>query len=309
MGPIGRRMVQEIDRRRGFQLVAAVDIDPGITGRDAADLAGLSPCGVPVAGSLDDVQTDADVACVTTTSSLRTAAPTIAACCERGLGVVSTCEELSFPWQTQRSTAHELDAAARRAGVAVLGTGVNPGFVMDLLPLVATGACSRVDRVRVERYQDAGRRRLPFQQKVGAGLTREEFDEKARDGLVRHVGLTESMHMIAHRMGWSVDRTADGVEPVIADGAVTGVHQVGRAWCRGRLVIELVFHAEVGYADPADRIIVDGDPPLRVVIPGGFHGDLATSAVVANCMPRVLDATPGLRTMIDITPLSWYGEG
>ena len=310
LGPIGQQMVQELDRRRAIELVASVDIDPEMRGRDSGEVAGLGrSLGVTVVGSLGDVQTSADVACVTTTSSLRAAARTIIACCERGLAVVSTCEELSYPWQTQPSLAREIDEAARDAGVAVLGTGVNPGFVMDLLPVVATGASSRVDSIRVERYQDAGLRRRPFQLKVGAGLTKEEFDEKARDGSIRHVGLTESMHMIAHRMGWSIDRTADGVEPVIGTKTVTGVHQVGRAWSGNRVVIELVFHAEVGLPDPADRIVVSGAPSFEVVVPGGFHGDQATGAIVANSMPRVLDAPPGLRTMIDIMPLSWYEEG
>src|SRR5260370_38033203 len=95
---------------------------------------------------------------------------------------------------------------AKKAKVALLATGVNPGFGMDALPIMMTAVCERVDRVVVNRVQDARIRRLPFQQKIGAGLTTEQFQKKADDGSVRHVGLTESIAMIADAPGWTLDR-------------------------------------------------------------------------------------------------------
>ncbi len=307
LGPIGQGIVKEIASRPGVELVGAVDVDPTLAGRDAGEICGLAePAGVTVVATLDEVEADADLACVTTSSSLAVVEPTLTACCSHGLAVVSTCEELSYPWRTAPAIAARMDEAARRAGVGIIATGVNPGFVMDLLPVVSTGICSRVDAIRVERYQDAGRRRLPFQKKVGAGLSRAEFEEKARAGEIRHVGLTESMHMIAARMGWDLEETSDEIEPACNRNEVRGVHQVGRAWCDGRMVIELVFHAELGLPDPADRVIVSGEPGFELLVPGGFHGDTATCAIAVNCMPLLRTARPGLRTMVDIDPVSCF---
>ncbi len=307
LGPIGQGIVREIASRPGVELVGAVDVDPTLAGRDAGEICGLpEPAGVKVVATLDEVEADADLACVTTSSSVAVVEPTLTACCAHGLAVVSTCEELSYPWRTAPAIAARIDDAARRAGVAVIATGVNPGFVMDLLPIVSTGVCSRVDAIRVERYQDASRRRLPFQNKVGAGLSRAEFEEKARAGEIRHVGLTESMHMIAARMGWNLEETSDEIAPACNKNEVRGVHQVGRAWCDRRMVIELVFHAELGLTDPADRVVVSGEPGFELLVPGGFHGDVATCAIAVNCMPLLRTARPGLRTMVDMDPVSCF---
>ena len=129
-----------------------------------------------------------------------------------------------------RSAIHEL---AKKAKVAVLGTGVNPGFVMDALPITLTGVCERVEALRVDRIQDARIRRLPFQQKIGAGLTREQFQKKVDDGSVRHVGLAESVSMIADALGWKLDKITDEIQPKIA--AETVAERVPRRRCRVRL--------------------------------------------------------------------------
>ena len=172
LGPIGQRMLQRIVAHPRLQLVGAVDVSPVWIGLDAGKVSGIAdPIGLPVVGSLEEVAAEAEVACVMTSSSLAAAAPTIQQCIARRLHVVSTCEELAFPHQTHPDIVQQLDAAAADAGVAILGTGVNPGYLMDLLPLTLTGVCERVDAIRVERYQDAGKRRLPFQLKVGATLS------------------------------------------------------------------------------------------------------------------------------------------
>ncbi len=343
LGPIGRRMVERIVAHPSLQLVGAVDIDPRKVGADVG--------GVKVVGSLADcVDAKADVAVVTTSSSLARCEGTFVEACGMGLGVVSTCEELSYPWppppegdpppegsshpeggshsegSATDQVARRIDQAAKQAGVAVLGTGVNPGFLMDLLPVVMTSVCQNVHAVRVERYQDAGKRRLPFQDKVGAGLTVEEFGYRVDAGRIRHVGLAESMRMIAARMGWHLTKTEDRIDPLIAHdpvdrpphariapGHVKGVHQVGEGWINDpthgpRKVIELIFHAEVGQAKPQDRIVIRGEPSVETVIPGGVHGDSATCSMAINTIRNVLAARPGLRTMIDIDPPGcWQG--
>jgi len=255
-----------------------------------------------------------------TPSSLRAAAPQVEELVEAGLHVVSTCEELSYPWLPHPELAARLDWQAKTRGVAVLATGVNPGFVMDLLPLVLSGVCESVESVFVSRIQDAAIRRVPFQQKIGAGLCLDEFDRKRQAGTLRHVGLTESMHMIATRLGWRLERTEEVLTPVVADreiksgyvpirpGTAAGVQQVGKGYCDGRAAITLVFRAAVGEPEPCDSVEIRGVPGFRAVIPGGIHGDTATCAIAVNALRSVFEAAPGLHTMADVAPVSYFSS-
>jgi 4-hydroxy-tetrahydrodipicolinate reductase len=189
---------------------------------------------------------------------------------------------------------------------------------MDFLPLVITSICKDVQKLTVERIQDAQFRRVPFQEKIGAGLTVLEFEEKSRAGNLRHVGLTESMHLIASGLGWKLERTEDIVEPVLASqrmvtetctigvGKALGVNQIGRAFVDNQEVITLVFRAAIGEPEPRDRIIVRGDPDIDMVISEGINGDIATCAIIVNAIPVVIQAPPGLRTMADIAPISFF---
>jgi 4-hydroxy-tetrahydrodipicolinate reductase len=249
-------------------------------------------------------------------SELAGIAPLLTKIAAAGVSVVSTCEELSYPWKTQPDLARQIDEQARSNGVAVLGTGINPGFLMDFLPTAATGLCRTVDSIVIERIQDASFRRLPFRQKIGAGLTPSEFEARTQAGKIRHVGLTESMHMVAARLGWEIGRTEDVVEPVIAEsdvkgddwivtaGHATGVQQTGRAFVGDREVLTLNFRAAVGQNAPHDSVHISGTPALNLTIPGGVNGDVGTCAVVANAIPVIANATPGLHTMVDLPPLS-----
>ncbi len=218
---------------------------------------------------------------------------------------------------TLPSISKEIDEAARRADVAVLGTGVNPGFMMDYLPVAVTAVCRSVERIRVERIQDASLRRIPFQEKIGAGLTLDAFEARVADGTLRHVGLTESMHLIASKMGWQLDRCEDIVEPIlareqvvtpgltVAPGRALGVHQIGRGFRGDEQVLHLEFRAAIGVPETYDRIVVEGDPNLEVKTVG-VRGDTATCAITVNSIPVIVKAPAGLHTMADIAPVSCY---
>ncbi|MEJ2234808.1 MAG: hypothetical protein P8X67_12855, partial [Syntrophobacterales bacterium] len=235
-----------------------------------------------------------------------------------GKNVVSTCEELMYPWITNPSLAKEIDVAAREQGISVLSTGVNPGFLMDFLPLVMTAVCRDVEKVTVERIQDAQYRRLPFQKKIGAGLTKGEFEERVKAGNLRHVGLTESMHLLASGLRWKLDRTEDIIEPVIASREVItanltiepdralGVNQIGRGYIGDKELITLVFRATIGEPEPRDRVLIQGTPSIDMAIEEGVNGDTATCAIIVNAIPVVIQAPPGLRTMADINPISFF---
>lgn len=315
LGPIGLAVTQTLLRRAGINLIGAVDLDPAKIGHDVGALAGDSECGVVVSGNPDEIPArDVDVAIVTTSSRLVDVADTLRRCIDAGWHVVSTCEELAYPWRTAPHLAAEIDSRARSAGVALLGTGVNPGFLMDILPALLTGVCSEVRRVRVERFQDAGRRRQPFQYKIGAGLSVGEFQRRCDAGHIGHVGFTESIHLIADSLGWPLDRVTDTIDPVTAtDGSysvdarsVIGLKQIATGYRNDESIIELELQAYVGHPDPRDRVMITGTPDVTWTASGGINGDIATCAMTVNALQVVLGARPGLRTMRDIPPLTWY---
>ena len=322
LGALGRGLTAYLLERPSLEIVGAVDPDPGLVGRDLGEVGGLDrKLGIEVSADLDGAPA-AEAAVVTTVSSLSAGLPLMRALVERGANIVSSCEELSYPWQTNPELSAEIDEMAKAAGVSVLGTGVNPGFLMDTLPVALTAVSRDVRKLTVLRYQDARPRRLPFQKKIGAGTTPEEFEEKKRSGVLRHVGLTESMHLIAARMGWRLDRTEDVIEPVIAEqevssqeitvkpGMAAGVFQIGRGYVGGEEKIRLEFRACLGEAEVQDTIILEGTPPLLFTAPEGVNGDVATCAILTNSIPVVVAAPPGLRTMADLPLVSWFaGSG
>lgn len=321
LGALGRMLTPYLIERPALEIVGAVDLDPSLIGRDLGDVAALGRnLGVSICGDVSKPFAGGPVhaALLTTVSDLAAAKPQIEALIAHRTNVISSCEELSFPWQTAPEASAEIDRLAREAGVSVLGTGVNPGFLMDILPTALTAICRDVQKLSVCRYQDARPRRLPFQQKIGAGLTVEEFEKKKASGALRHVGLTESMHLIASRLGWRLDRTEDIIEPIIAErevssdhitvqpGQAAGVHQLGLAYVGNEEKIRLDFRASLGEPDPQDTVIFGGVPELRFTVPGGINGDIATCSMLTNAIPTVIAAPPGLRTMADIPPPSWF---
>src|SRR6185369_1884860 len=233
--------------------------------------------------------------------------------------IVSTTEELAYPTAANLKYARAIHAAAKKAKAAVLGTGVNPGFTMDALPITLTGVCERVESIRVDRVQDARVRRLPFQQKIGTGLTREQFQKKVDDGSVRHVGLAESVSMIADAMGWKLDKITDEIEPKMATstvsseflavdaGYVCGLVQDGIGYRNGKPIITLHMEAYLGAPESYDQVEIIGSPNIKSKIAGGVHGDVATASITVNSIPKILEVAPGLHTMRDMPIPSYFG--
>ena len=322
IGPIGQKMVRYAVGRDCFNIVGAVDPDPDKAGKDLGELCGINPLGVIVSSNLDDAikSEKPEAAIVTTVSSVVAFESQIVELAKAKLHIVSTCEELFYPWKTQPELSKRIDEICRENGVVCLGTGVNPGYLMDLLPTVLTAPCQSVKKVEVWRIQDASVRRVPFQQKIGAGLTLEEFEIKRKSGTVRHVGLPESVDFIAKRFGWQLDANTESLEPVIAEkdintgyrpitkGMVCGVHQVGRGFVGDKEVITLNFKAAVGEPESYEQVRIDGEPAIQSRITGGVNGDIATCAITLNAVRSVLAASPGLKTMGDIPPVTFFTE-
>lgn len=322
LGPIGAAVARQITQRRGFQIVGAVDIDPSIAGRDIGDVieAGRK-LRVNVTADIGRTirATKPDVAVLCTSSSLQAVVPQFEDVIKRKVPIVTTTEEAAYPAWYSRRIAARLDAMARKAKVAILGTGVNPGFAMDALPIMLTAVCERVDRIEVQRVQDARVRRLPFQQKIGAGLTPEQFEQRVKSGHVRHVGFTESIQMIADAVGWRLDRVVDDVAPKIATatvasdllavdaGYVCGVIQTGAGYVKGEPKIQLRLEAYLGAPHAYESVLIEGSPRIHSTIDGGIHGDIATASMVVNSIPAVITAEPGFRTMRDMRLPSFFG--
>jgi len=322
LGPIGAAVARQVATRKGFTIVGGIDIDPAKLGQDLGDVVGLSKrlkirVTNDAAGALKREKPDVVVLC--TNSALGKVMPQIETVLKAKVPIVSTTEELSYPVGRNRRLAKKIDEMARRAKVAVLGTGVNPGFVMDALPIALTGICERVDSVRIDRIQDARVRRLPFQQKIGSGLTKAQFQKKVEDQSVRHVGLAESVTMIADAFGWKLDKVTDDIKPKIAQqtveseflavdpGYVCGIVQDGIGWKNGKALITLHMEAYLGAPESYDSVVIEGVPRIEQKISGGVHGDIATASITVNSIPKVMAAQPGLRTMRDMALPSWFG--
>src|SRR4029453_18272158 len=231
LGPIGAGVVRQVAERKGFRIVSAVDIDPAKVGRDLGDIASV---GRALRWKISDdlkktiKKTKPDVAVLCTSSSMKKVLPQIEEILKLRVPIVSTTEELAYPTKSNMKYARAIHQLAKKYKVAVLDTGVNPGFVMDALPIMLSGVWERVEWGRVARIQDARIRRLPFQQKIGAGLTREQFQAKVDDGSVRPVGLAESVSMIADAIGWKLDRISDEIYPKMASQTVSSEFAAGR---------------------------------------------------------------------------------
>ncbi|MDT8301074.1 MAG: hypothetical protein RQ760_06275 [Sedimentisphaerales bacterium] len=320
IGPIGQKMVRYAIGRGCFNIVGAVDPDPDKAGKDIGELCGLNPLGIIISSNLDEAikGEKPEAAIVTTVSSVVAFESQIVELAKAKLHIVSTCEELFYPWKTQPELSKRIDEICRENGVVCLGTGVNPGYLMDFLPTVLTAPCQSVKKVEVWRVQDASVRRIPFQQKIGAGLTLEEFEIKRKSGTLRHVGLSESVDFIAKRLGWQLDMNTESLEPVIAEqdintgykpitkGMACGVHQIGRGFVRDKEVITLNFKAAVGEPESYEQVHIDGEPAIQSKITGGVNGDIATCAITLNAVRSVLESSPGLMTMGDIAPVAFF---
>ena len=316
IGAIGADVVRLCLNRPEIEIVGAIDAHPSKAGLDLGEATNAGrTLGVTVAYEAEPLLKDvyADVVIHSTGSSLTTIYPQLMSIISSEKSVISSCEELAFPWVRYPDISRRLDRRARETGVRALGTGVNPGFVMDLLPLVLATACQQVRSVRVERVVDVGSRRMQLQRKVGVGLSLEGFRRGAGEGTIGHAGLRESLFMIADTLGWRLDDVAETLEPVVAKGRhrteffsvdrgyVRGLRQSARGLSAGREVVRLELEMSIGAQDPRDVIRIEGKPPVEVRIPGTLQGDQATAAILTNCIPAVARSRAvGLLSMRDM---------
>jgi len=319
-GVMGQKITEALLNKKSFSIVGALDIAPGLVGKDlGAILDKPRNLGINIAKDLHRLlaSSDAHAVILTTTSRLKDVYPQIVQCVKAGFNVVSTCEELSFPWKRETELAQEINQLAKKQGVTVVGTGINPGFLMDTLPLILTAPCLEVKAVKVIRMMDSSKRRIPFQKKIGTGLSLDEFRERIDSKVITgHVGLLESVNMIASGLGWNLDQAVElSPEPVIAEreidtalgkvmpGKVIGLISVAHGIKDSNKLISLEFYAHAGVEEEYDEVIIRGVPDIHQRIIGGVHGDIGTVAVTINTIPRAIASEAGLIVMKDLPPV------
>jgi 4-hydroxy-tetrahydrodipicolinate reductase len=314
LGPIGAATARLALTKKTIQLVGAVDIDAAKKGKDLGAVLGLAPTGVIVSGDAEaafaELRPDSILHC--TSSFLPVVKEQLLVAARHGIDVVSSTEELLVPDLQHPDIAREIDEAAKKGGATILGTGVNPGYAMDTLAVFATAACRSVEMIECWRVVDAGKRRLPLQKKVGAGMSADEFRKEVATGRFGHIGLRESIALVGRACGWKLDTITQSVESVIAErdekteflnvkkGQVAGIWNHGIGKEGGRVRVEMDLKMFVGAKDPFDAVKVTGHPPMHLRVEGGTPGDLATAAMLVNMLPRVAAARPGLLTMLDL---------
>ncbi|MEM1563132.1 MAG: Gfo/Idh/MocA family oxidoreductase [Candidatus Bathyarchaeia archaeon] len=317
VGAVGSLIAKALLEKRGVKIVGAIDVAKDKVGKDLGEILGLNKgLGITVSSDVDAVlsKTKPDIAVHATSSYLKDTYPQIASIIKNGVNVISTCEELSYPYYSEPEIAKELDKLAKKHDVTVLGTGINPGFLMDTLVITLTVACQKIEKIEAVRVMNAATRRLPFQKKIGAGLTVDEFKQKIEKGeITGHVGLEQSIAMIADALAWKLDEIrAEAIEPIIAKGPVksdfikvdvgkvAGLRQKAKGMIKGEDVIVLDFQAYIGAEEEYDAITITGVPTIKQKIQPCVHGDAGTVAIIINSIPKVLKAPAGLLTMKDL---------
>jgi len=315
LGTIGRAVARAALAKPELQVVAALDLDPSRIGKKLSEILDAPAPDITVGSDAAAAFKKAagGVMLHATQSRLDQVEGELAQALQAGLSIVSTCEELAYPWLRNPEIAERLDKIAQKKKVALLGTGVNPGFVMDRLPATLGNIVGKVESVRALRIVDARTRRGQLQRKVGAGLNEDEFDRGVNDGSIGHIGLMESAALAALGVGLEVDEVEESIDPMEADedmrgegdlfvprGGIVGVHQIALAFHEKREVARLELIIALGAIDPRDEIELIASPGIKVLIPGGVPGDNATPWAVVHAAPLVSSAQPGLITVLDL---------
>ncbi|MFN7130671.1 MAG: dihydrodipicolinate reductase [Myxococcales bacterium] len=313
LGHVGREIARAAIASPGVKLIAALDADPKLLGKSLGEL-------VPGAPDLVRVESDAHkalsrlkggVLLLSTSSRFDEILPQLEAAAKAGVHVVSTCEELAFPWLNHEEAADRLDELAIAHEVSILGTGVNPGFVLDRLLATAGAVCGRVRAAHAVRVVDASTRRAALLHKIGAGLSEEAFDRKVESGEIGHVGLGESAALAVLGLGLDYDELEEEISPVLAEedldgpvpvkkGQVAGIYQRARGFLEGQEIVDLELTIAVGVDEAYDEIHIDAEPPVSLKVTGGYAGEAATAWAVVNAVPRVVQSEHGILTVLQL---------
>jgi hypothetical protein len=313
LGILGREIARAALASPELAVVAAVDSASTFVGKTLSELVPGAPKSLRIEGDAARVLANlrGGVLLHAIGSRFEAIYPQLEAAARCGIHVVSTCEELAFPWLHYEDKADALDHLAKSRGTCILGAGVNPGFVLDRLVATAGAACGQVRSVHAVRVVDASLRREALQRRIGMGLSEDEFARRADAGELGHVGLEESAALCALGLGLDCDEFEEDVEALIAEedsggafpvekGQVAGIYQRARGFLEGRQVVDLELTIAAGVEESYDLIELDAEPKVRLKVEGGYPGEVATAWSVVNAAPRMLAAEPGLLTVLEL---------
>lgn len=312
-----------LDRPKDIELVGVIDRHPEKHGRTVGEVIGCD-CDIPVtADSAAVLALKPDVVCVLTASNLHEITDQVEAAILAEADVIGIAETLAFPWATDPEWAERIDALAREHGVSVLGTGINPGFVLDALPILLSSACLSIERIEAARINDLSPFGPTVMESQGVGTTVEQFEAGIADGsIVGHIGFQESVGLIAYALGWEIDEVVETREPIVsnverstphvhvAPGNVAGCRHIARAYSKGELKIELVhpqqIHPHLEGIETGDYITIVGEPNISFHDGPEIPGGKGTYASIGNYIPLIGSAAPGIQTVVDMPlPRFW----
>jgi len=315
LGPIGVETCKLVLQKKSLNLLAVVDIDSKKFGKDLGKFIGAKKkLNIPIVENLSSAlhKFHPEVAILTSGSRLESVKEDLFTCIENKVSIISSCEELLYPFISNPALAEDIDKKAKEKFVHILGTGVNPGFIMDIAPLFFTSVCSNVKTIKAERVVDLNKRRKPLQAKMGLGKTKSEFNQMVKVKKLGHVGLLESAQLIADGLRMNISSYKEKITPILASknfttkyfqidkGKVCGMNHVVQGFYGKQKLISLDLQMRVDLYKSFDKIIVDGTPKLNVIVENGVFGDTATVAMLVNCIPSLLHAEFGLLTMKNI---------
>ncbi len=321
-GAMGSGIAKVLLRKKGVDIVGVCDIHPERVNRSIYDILGVEKNGRPdvvVCSEIEKVVHDAncDICVLATDSFTRKAFDKIKYVVGQKVNVISTAEEMSYPKAQEPELAAEIDRLAKANGVSVLGTGINPGLMMDLLAICLTGCMTDVESVTCRRVNSLSPFGPAVMEEQGVGLTVDAFNKGVADGtLAGHVGFAESVGMIAEALGWKVDKFEQQMKPIVtsvdrkspygfaAVGDVAGVNMTGQGYVDGEVKIDMIhpqqIEPEMEGTHTGDYIVLKGTPEVNMAINPEVDGGIGTIAMVVNMIPHVINARPGLKTMLDL---------
>lgn len=322
LGAMGSGMAQLIARKQGFEITGICDLNPNYVGKSVKEVLNLENeelADVIIKNDINKLlkETPCDVVLLATDSFTKKAFPKIKLCLEHKLNVISTAEEMAYPKANEPELTKELDKIAKENGVTVVGTGINPGLMMDLLAVTLTGAMTDVEKIVVKRVNSLSPFGKAVMDEQGVGLSLDEFNKKKNDGkLDGHVGFKESAMMMADALGWKIENFSQDMEAIVTEvdrkspygfakaNDVAGVNMTAQCYVDDKLKIDMYhpqqIEPQLEGVSTGDYIIIDGNPKINMAITPEVDGGLGTIAMCVNLIPHVINAKPGLKTMIDL---------
>ncbi len=317
-GAMGQGIAEMLLKKKGVEIVGVCDLNPKIVGKEISSVLGEGKSTVKISDNIDDVlEKNADVLFLATDSYTSKSYSKIVTALEAGVNVISTAEEMAYPFASEPELSKKINETAKKNNVTVLGTGINPGFVMDVLAISLSGAMTNVTGIEVKRVNSLSPFGKTVMEEQGVGISLNEFDERSNNNeLAGHVGFKESVYMIADALGLELDDFQQQMKPIVTNvdrkskfgeakkGTLAGIDMSAQGRVKGKDFIVMNHPQQIEPEDEGintgDYIILYGSPNIKMAITPEIEGGLGTIAVCVNMMPHVINASPGLKTMLDL---------